>query len=97
MKGDFAEPKEDAEFHRAMLDAVRFFEGHKEGSAAMHTLLADPKEEVRGWIAAHLLSKGDSAAREVLKKLSAGSGPGAFSASMTLVEQERGRLRSPFL
>jgi len=97
-KGDFGEsPKKDAAFHRAMAEAIWFLETEKESDPPMRVLLADPKEEVRVWIAAHLLSKGDSAAREVLKKLAVGAGLRAFSASMTLEEYERGTLRSPFL
>lgn len=95
-KGDFAEPKKDAMLHQTMSEAIWYLETEMEGGAAMRVLLSDPKEEVQVWIAAHLLSKGDESAREVLKRLSVGSGPRAFSASMTLSEHAGGRLRSPF-
>ncbi len=95
-KGDFSARKRDAALHQAMSEAIWCLEAEKDGSAAMHVLLSDPKEEVQVWIAAHLLSKGYETAREVLKRLSLGSGPRAFSASMTLSEHAGRRLRTPF-
>lgn len=95
-KGDFAAPTKDAEYHRAMSDAVRLLESSEEGRSAMHALLGDPKKEVRIWIAAHYLAQGDPLAREVLQTLAEDSGLTAFSASITLKEHDLGRLRSPF-
>ena len=66
------------------------------GRAAFASLLSDPGNSVRGWVAAQLLSEGNEEALETLRELAAKKGMDGFNARIALEEYEAGRLSSPF-
>jgi hypothetical protein len=96
-KADFATPStKDGELYAVMTAAWRFCISSGEGFAALRALLDDPNDHVRCWIAAGLLSLGETSALTKLEVIAQRSDLLGFTARMTLRESESGHLRSPF-
>ncbi len=97
-KGDFAVPAHrDHALHEEMADAWRCLDAEGEvGLASFRSLLTDPSEHVRCWVASQLLGTGDASGIAVLEASAAGEGLRAFASRMVLQEWRAGRLRSPF-
>src|ERR1044072_7546985 len=66
------------------------------GRNAFAGLLTDPAPTVRGWVAAALLSQGDTRALAVVHDVSGHEGLAGFNAAITLQEYEKGSLTEPF-
>lgn len=98
-KGDFGVPaRRDHALYDEMADAWRFLDAEGDvGRAAFRSLLADPSEHVRCWVASQLLGTGDSTGISVLEASAAGDGLRAFASRMVLQEWRAGRLKPPFL
>ncbi len=97
-KGDFAVPAHrDHALHEEMANAWRCLDAAGDvGRASFRSLLADPSEHVRCWVASQLLGTGDATGIAVLEASAAGEGLRAFASRMVLPEWRAGRLRSPF-
>ena len=98
-KGQFAQSAtDDHRLHCEMARAWRELQSQGiAGRNAFKGLLIDESCDVRGWVAAQLLSEGDRDALPVLEELSRSRGVDGFSARMTLKEWRAERLSSPFL
>jgi hypothetical protein len=96
-KAHFETARRDHALHRTMVKYWRFLSAQgPEGRNAFRALLADESPEVRLWVAAQLLSEGDSdAAMVVIAEIEAGGLLG-FEAEVVLKEWRAGRLGSPF-
>ena len=97
-KGDFhMKAKEDHRLHALMAKAFHGLQSHGEaGQAAFRSMLTDQATVVRSWVAAQMLSQGQTEARFVLEQLRKESGFLGFTAQMVLEEYRRGTLESPF-
>jgi hypothetical protein len=97
-KGEFApSAADDHRLHGEMATAWRELQSQGiAGRDAFKGLLTDESCDVRGWVAAQLLSEGDRDALSVLEELSRSQGADGFSARMTLKEWRAKRLSSPF-
>ena len=95
-KGDVGGSLDPALYER-MKAAYRSLQALGEpGRNAFAGLLTDPAPTVRGWVAAALLSQGDTRALAVLHDLSGHEGLAGFNAAITLQEYEKGSLTEPF-
>jgi len=65
------------------------------GQTAFAALLHDESPHVRSWVAAQLLSTGDTSALPIMQQLAAQPGIQGFTAATTLKEFHAGRLLSP--
>ena len=96
-KGDFADAARDNKLHKEMTQSFLILNSQGEvGRSAFKDLLRDKNNYVRAWVAAQLLSEGDSTVLPVLQEIEKSSGLLAFDAKMTIREFESGRLQSPF-
>ena len=95
-KGNFP-ARVDHELHRAMSEAFWALEEQGQpGREAFRSLLLDESPEVRSWVAAQLLSEGESGARFTLEQLRREHGMLGLDAEAVLREHASGRLESPF-
>lgn len=97
-KGDLLTPaRDDHRLHTRMKEAVQELDAAgDDGRRAFRHLLHDPSPDVRAWVAAELLSRGDTAALVIMEDLARAEGVAGFNATQVLREYRAGRLQSPF-
>ena len=96
-KGDFAaRPNQDRMLFERMREVWRRCSTSESGLAALRTLLEDPSDHVRCWVAVGLICRGEDRARAVLDTLAEESSLVGFNARMVLEQFDKGQLKPPF-